>query len=122
MAVAIRECPSRIEHVTVYARGALVRRSVKLPAELPAETVELEVGGLTVLAEAGSARAVVEGGRAVSALAAEYVLPAGPAAPGAPVERIRTLDLERQSLDGECLHLQALREALAQLSWRPRLG
>ncbi len=115
-------CTSRIDHVTVYARGALIRRTVSLPADLPADGVELGIPGVTVLAEAGSARTVVEGGREVVALKAEYVLPQGPAGPGAPIERIRALELEGQAIEKEREHLQTRRSVLAQLSVQPRMG
>ena len=59
-------CESRISHVVVYARGAVVTRRVELPAGLPAESVDLLVGGITPLAEPGSVRTHVDGERTIT--------------------------------------------------------
>jgi hypothetical protein len=38
-------CKSRIDRVTVYARGAVVVRAVELPADLDPAPRTLEIGG-----------------------------------------------------------------------------
>lgn len=121
MPSAALECASRIERVTVYARGAQVTRRVTLPTPLPYDAVEIVIPGVTVLAEAGSARVIVDGGREVVALRARFAAPRGPAGPGAPIERIRALELERESLEHETGELRTRRDLLASLPLQPRL-
>jgi hypothetical protein len=114
-------CESRIERVVVYARGAVVTRRVSLPEGLPEGPLVISVGGVTPQAEAGSVRAIAEGDREVTALEAHLVLPASPAAPGALVERVRSLDLELERLRAEQESLLELRGALAGISIDPGL-
>ncbi|MBI3269997.1 MAG: DUF4139 domain-containing protein [Planctomycetes bacterium] len=109
------ECESRIEHVTVHARGALVRRRVSLPATLPRDPVELSIAGVTSLAEPGSARALVEGGREVVGLRTRYVLPGDPAGPGETLERLHSLELDCAALEAERAHVGERRNTLAAL-------
>jgi hypothetical protein len=84
-------CESRIHQVVVYARGAVVTRRVSLPEALPLDPVDLVIPAITFLAEPGSLRASVDGGRDVVALRARHVFPAAPVAPGALAERVRAL-------------------------------
>jgi hypothetical protein len=122
MSPTIIECGSGIERVTVYARGAVVTRRVTLPSELPEGRVELRVGGITALADAGSVRAICEGDREVTAISARLALPAPDARRGSLAERLRAIDLDRASLDAERASLVELRAGLADLGLDPGLS
>src|SRR5690349_379251 len=98
------ECESRIERVVVYARGAVVTRRVALPEELPEGPVDVQVGGLTALAEPGSVRALIEGDREVAALKTRVSIPEVKLDPGPILERLRALDLEQRRLEAEKIH------------------
>lgn len=71
-------CESRISRVVVYARGAVVTRTVELPVGIPPEGCELVVGGVTPLAEPGSVRTSVEGERRVTGVQAPLAWPSAP--------------------------------------------
>jgi Domain of unknown function (DUF4139)/N-terminal domain of unknown function (DUF4140) len=114
-------CESRIERVVVYARGAVVTRRVTLPEALPEGPVALRVAGVTALAETGSVRAILTGDREVTALEARVVVPAAPAAPGALLEQVRALELERQRLEAEQASVTEQRAALADVALDPAL-
>lgn len=118
--MATLSCPSRIEAVTVYARGALVRRRVTLPP-LPAEPVELVVDGITALVELGSFRVAVEGDRAVVAVRGEIDVPSAPATPGRLVDVVRTCELELEALSMERAAVARRRDALAAIRFDPGL-
>ncbi|HEU4406728.1 MAG TPA: DUF4139 domain-containing protein [Polyangiaceae bacterium] len=112
-------CDSRVESVVVYARGALVTRAVALPPSLPAEPIDLVVGGVTPLAEPGGVRAELEGGREIVALRSRLHLPAAPQAPGALAERVLELDREREALDAERTRVRERRAELGTLAFSP---
>ena len=116
------ECESRIDRVVVYARGAVVTRQVTLPASLPTEAVELRLGGITALAEAGSVRALARGEREVTAIKARAVIPAAPAKPGRLRERERALTLDRQRLAAEQEHVLRRRGELGGLAPAPQFA
>jgi hypothetical protein len=111
----------RITSVQVYARGAVVTRMVALPA-LPAEAVDVVVAGLTPLADPGSVRVAVDGGREVVAAAARLVIPETPAGPGPLLERVRELTMERERLTGEREAAQWRRDQLAGAQITASLG
>lgn len=71
-------CESRISRVVVYARGAVVTRTVELPVGIPPEGCELVVGGVTPLAEPGSVRTSVDGERRVTGVQAPLAWPTAP--------------------------------------------
>ncbi|MCA8935338.1 MAG: DUF4139 domain-containing protein [Planctomycetes bacterium] len=73
MTVEAIACESRISRVVVYARGAVVTRTVELPVGLASEAVELVIGGVTPLAEQGSVRTHVEGERRITGVQAPLV-------------------------------------------------
>ncbi len=116
---------SRIESVQVYARGAQVTRRVHVATAAAGAggTGELEVvvGGVTPLAEAGSLRAEVFGGRQVIALRSQLVVPAVPSAPGPSLARVRELELTVERLCGELAALDTRRRALLEIAWQPAL-
>ncbi|HEU4538677.1 MAG TPA: DUF4139 domain-containing protein [Polyangiaceae bacterium] len=114
-------CESRVESVVVYARGALVTRAVTLPPALPEGPVDLVVAGVTALAEPGGVRAELEGAREIVALRARLFLPEAVQAPGALAERVATLELERESLEAERLHVRGRRAALGGIALAPEL-
>lgn len=90
------QCSSAIDEVTVYARGALVRRLVDLPSDVPSESFELEVPGLTPCAEAGSVRATVAGDRALVGVRLELAIPEGRAEPAEMVAQRRALESQQR--------------------------
>jgi hypothetical protein len=119
-------CESRIRHVALYGRGAVVTRRVSLPRSVPAGEVDLVVPAITPLATLGSARATLgtkkdDGGRDVLLVRTRILVPENAAAPGDVVERVRTLGLERERIDLERRYAYARREALAQITPVPKL-
>ncbi len=114
-------CSSRVSHVTVHARGAWVTRALVVPGDLPDEDVELVVPEITPLADPGSVRAIVRGGRRVVSVQTALAIPETPAAPGDTAARVRGLGraLERQEAERD--RLVAERQALAALELDPRL-
>ncbi|MDB4997768.1 MAG: uncharacterized protein JWM74_5200, partial [Myxococcaceae bacterium] len=119
-------CESRIRHVTLYGRGAVVTRRVSLPPDVPKGEVDLVVPAITPLATLGSARASLagkkdDGAREVLLVRTRIVVPENAATPGDVVERVRTLALERERIDLERRYAYARREALAQVSPVPKL-
>ena len=126
-------CESRIVHVAVYARGAVVTRAVTVPRLLPPGLVDLVIPGVTALSSAGSARARAEASptasqrRDVLTLRMRLVVPAAPPADGSLLERLHELGHERERLDTERSQLLAQRQALASFApeaalqnrWRP---
>jgi hypothetical protein len=111
---------SRIVRVSVHARGAVVTRSVQLP-ELPEGEVDLLIGGITPLCDAGSVRAELRGAREVVSLSAGLHVPAETARPGASVEKLAELGRKKDRLAAEREELEAERGQLAQLALQPRL-
>ncbi|MBX3473092.1 MAG: mucoidy inhibitor MuiA family protein [Planctomycetes bacterium] len=87
-------CESRITHVVVYARGALVTREVTLPVGVPAEPAVLTIPGVSALAEPGSLRAWADGERRITGLRA--VLAWVQAAPGAAPDHEAQLKIQRE--------------------------
>lgn len=115
-------CESRIRHVEVFARGAVVTRELVMPADLPSGDVELVVPRVTPLAAAGSARARVRGGRRdIVLVRARLAVPQVPAAPGEVIARVRELELEREAVDLERRYVFARRQALSAARPQPRL-
>ena len=116
-------CTSSIVDVAVYGRGAVVTRNIDLPADLPNGAVDLEVGGITPLSEAGSLRAVLGSkNRSLVALQSGLVVPRDEAKPGPSVERVQELTLQLEALETERSTLQSTRERLAEVEpeMRPR--
>ena len=71
------EAESRVDEVSVYARGAIVRRVVEPPKGQPSDRFELAIPGLPITVERGSLRATVQGGRTLVGLRLRTVIPAG---------------------------------------------
>ena len=109
---------SRIAQVEVYARGAQVTRQARVAAA-PAGELEVVVGGITPLAEAGSLRAQVGGGRQVVALRSSLVVPAAPTTPGPALARVRELGLRFEQLTHEQAAVEARRRALLGVPGQP---
>jgi Domain of unknown function (DUF4139) len=121
-------CESRIRHVALYGRGAIVTRRVRLPPNVPAGEVDLVVAAITPLATLGSARATLDRdngkpdeAREVLLVRTRIVVPESAAVPGDVVERVRTLALDRERIDLERRYAYARREALARLAPVPKL-
>lgn len=116
-------CDSRITHVTVYARGALVTRKLLLPANrgLPDGDIEIAVDGITPIAEPGSLRATLHlaeaqqaaaGGRQIVAVRSVLAVPETPAAPPESLSRVQEIALRLGRVQSFAARLQELRQAL----------
>lgn len=115
-------CPSKISHVTVHARGALVRRQVTVPESLPAGDVELLIDDITPLAEPGSVRAAAPpGSRPIIAVQSVLFIPPTAIAVGPSEERVHELEGLLGRLVLEIERLQAQRQCLAALQPDPGL-
>ncbi len=100
----------------VHARGAIVTRAVALPADLPVTEVDLVIGEVTPLADAGSVRAEVTGARPVVSVVSALRFPSVTAQPGASVERVAELTRLAQRLTAERNLLEARIAQLRQLA------
>lgn len=122
MSAASITCESRVERVTVYARGAVVARRVSLPPELPSEAADLVVSGVTIFAEPGSVRAVASGDRGIVALRSALVVPPKTATNGSLKSRVRDLNIRKVFIHGQRAHLKARRDMLAATMLDPGLA
>ncbi len=114
-------CGSRIEGVTVYARGAVVRRRVALPEALPGDPCDVVVGGVTAFADAGTMRATTTGGREVLGVRARLVVPERPAVDGSLAGKLDALRRERDDLATARSHAGWRRDVLASVQPDPDL-
>ncbi len=109
-------CSSSIADVVVYGRGAVVTRSIDLPSALPEGLADLEVDGITPLAEAGSVRAeIVAPDRRIVALQSTLVVPAEKIVPGPSLQRVEDLDARIERLESERGVVQAERTRLERM-------
>ena len=115
------ECESRIVHVDVFARGAVVTRNVIFPSELPSEEANLVVSGITALAQPGTARARISGERTIVYVRSRAVVSRDVPVPGEVIERLRELERAWERVDLERRYLQARRAALGELKPEPKL-
>jgi phage shock protein A len=115
-------CDSRITNVTVYARGAMITRSVQIPEALPAAPLALQIPKVSALALPGSFRASLEGGREVVSLRTELTLPAQNTPKGPLLERLQAITREQQRLLAELAQVESLQKLLASLSLQPKLA
>ena len=122
--VEVRECKADIDAVEVYARGAVVRRTLTLPAELPHGPVALVVLGATPWLEPGSLRADAQGERVVTGVRTELEFPRSLEDPGALREELDATLRRRDDLLAERKHLEQARlhllEAPLAPEWKPR--
>lgn len=114
-------CESKIESVTVYARGASVKRRAALTTELPDEACSLLLPGLTGLADPGTLRASIDGSREVLGVFAELVVPDRKHDTGSLTEKIRELRRKRDDLVTEQSHAVWRRELCASIHPEPDL-
>lgn len=115
------ECASTITSVVVHGRGALVTRAVDLPADLAAD-VDIDIANVTLFAEAGSARASLEGSeRVVTAVRSSVVVPRGAIAPGPTLAKVRELGVRSERLAAEIAALTERRERFEELSLAPEV-
>lgn len=113
------ECASTIASVVVHGRGALVTRAVELPADLAADA-EIDVANVTLFAEAGSARAALEGSeRTVTAVRSSVVVPRGEIAPGPTLAKVRELGVRSERIASEIAALTERRERFDALTLAP---
>lgn len=95
-------------------------REVTLPPELPSGVVDLAVGGITLAAQAGSARAALDGGeRVVSAVHSSIFMPTAEHRPGPSVSRLEELTARRARVDDEHNILTQRRNLLADVGLSP---
>lgn len=111
-------CASRIEQVCVYARGAVVRRRIDLPGEVPEGPLIVLVDGLSVQAERSSARVLAGGSRAVNAVTTSLVVPDSSSEPPT-TARLRLAQLALADLHERRHAAHAFRSRLAQLPVEP---
>jgi len=103
-------CSSSIADVVVYGRGAVVTRIIDLPPDLPEGLADVEVDGITPLAEAGSVRAeIVAQDRRIVALQSSLVVPPEKITPGPSLQRVEDLDARIERLESERGVVQAQR-------------
>jgi hypothetical protein len=114
-------CDSRVDRATVYARGALVTRTVQLPEPLPTRACALEVRASWCALDPASLRALAVGGRAILAVDVRVIDPRPAIDPG-PIER--EVERLRRELNVELQRVQRFDErmrALEQVRPDPRL-
>jgi hypothetical protein len=114
-------CESRIESVTVYARGAVVRRRVTLPEALPEEACDVVVPGVTCLADPGSLRASLPDGREILGARARLVVPPRPEADASLARELAELRRRHDELVTERSHAGWRRDVLASVQPEPDL-
>ena len=121
-------CESRIEGVTVYARGAVVRRRVYLPEVLPEDACDLVIEGLTSLADVGSFRAALRTGSEVTAdtreilgVRAKLVVPERPPVDASLGRKVDALRRQHETLVMERNHAGWRRDVLASVQPDPDL-
>ena len=112
-------CGSRIEGVTVYARGAVVRRRVALPEALPEAPCEIVVPGVTAFADPGTLRATLTGGREVLGVRARLVVPEKRAIDSSLAGRGAALGRRHEDLAAERNHAVGRRDVLASVHPEP---
>ena len=120
MATDIR-CESKIESVTVYARGAAIRRRATLPRELPDGACDVTIDGVTWLADPGTLRASIDGEREVLWVRAERVVPDRPAIDASLAAKVDELRRRRDDLVVQRDHAVWRRDLLASVQPEPDL-
>jgi hypothetical protein len=109
-------CSSSLADVVVYGRGAVVTRIIDLPPDLPEGLADLEVDGITPLAEAGSVRAeIVAQDRRIVALQSSLVVPPEKSEPGPSLRRVEDLDAQIERLESERGVVQAQRTRIERM-------
>lgn len=124
------ECDSYIDHATLYARGAVVTRRVRLPASLPDASVSICIGKITAFCEFQSFRAELaqdapdEPGplREIVAVRPRLIVATAPAPKSDLLTKAREALLSRVRLNMERAHLQKRRDLLAALVPDPKLS
>jgi hypothetical protein len=118
--VETRECQADIDAVEVYARGALVRRTLVLPAEMPTGPVALVVKGATPWMEAGSLRADLDGDRVVVGVRSKLCYPESLENPGALRAELDALLQRRGEIKARVRHLEGERAKLLAAEMEPK--
>ncbi|MEO1267987.1 MAG: DUF4139 domain-containing protein [Myxococcota bacterium] len=104
---------SQIEHVVVYARGAVVTRRIALPSEpLPDGPLTLRLSALSPLTEPGSVQVAAEGERAVLGVRTERVTQSGETDRGELQNAVTALERQLALLAQTEQHLRARRSVL----------
>ena len=109
--------------MVVHGRGALVSRVIEVPPELPDGIVDLDVPGLTVLAEGGTFRATAPGSeRSIVFVKASLDLAAPGGVPGPSVERVEAIAARIDRVEEQAKLLRTRRDKLMQLPLDPALS
>ncbi|MHC4839432.1 MAG: DUF4139 domain-containing protein [Planctomycetota bacterium] len=91
------ECESRITKVDVYARGAVVTRSIELPIGLQAEACTLVLSDVSMQLENGSLRTTVDGERQIASLRTRISKPDDTPQASSDAPELRALYTERNT-------------------------
>ena len=114
-------CESEITSVSIYARGALITRTVSLPEEIPDGETIIQVSGITLAANGNSGRALLRApGRRLISLVSEVEVPLRDLGPGVSEERVREVRRRMARLDLEIGQLEERRKAYATLAIVPQ--
>ncbi|MFO0586841.1 MAG: DUF4139 domain-containing protein [Polyangiaceae bacterium] len=114
-------CESRIESVTVYARGAVVRRRVTLPDALPEGPCEVVVEDVTAFADEGTMRTGALEGREVLGVRARLIVPERKAGDPSIKDKLNALRRRRDELVAARGHASWRRDVLASVQPEPDL-
>lgn len=115
------KCESEITNVSIYARGALITRTVHLPEDVPDGEAIIEVPGITLAANGNSGRALLSSPeRRLISLVSEIDVPLADLGPGVSEERVREIERRIARIDLEIQQLRARRQEYATLSIAPQ--
>ena len=114
-------CESRIESVTVYARGAVVRRRVTLPESLPEGPCDVVVEDVTAFADEGTMRTGAVAGREVLGVRARLIVPERKAGDASIKGKLDALRRRRDELVAARGHASWRRDVLASVQPEPDL-
>ena len=114
-------CESEITNVSIYARGALITRTVHLPEDVPDGATVIEVPGITLAANGNSGRALLRAPeRRLISLVSEVEVPLTDLGPGVSEERVREIERRIARIDLEITQLRTRRQEYAALSIAPQ--
>ncbi len=103
---------SRITAVVVYARGALVTRTVEVPTPLDPGAMILRIPQITPLADPGSVRVTLDGQRQVLGVHSALVFPETVGDPGVLRAEVQALEDEDRRISALLTACQSLRRRL----------
>ncbi len=115
------ECSSKIDRVTVYARGAIVTRAVTLPAEIPAQPCVIQLAAVSPVLDTKSVRAKTNNGRSVLGIETRWIARSAPSTPSQIQKEIEDLEHKHVALNESRSLLYARTEVLRNAHPDPRL-